>query len=413
MGENNSIEIAYRLKYNTENWKNNIDEWLSLSTNLLWTSLPITTPCKLYIKLKAKHGETQPTKDLIVDSESSPVKIAETMEYINLNPLFNLSVNQVKIVYKQRQESPYIHKALKTGKIEEPPEEAEDVSPLTFHALTTGIHRQGISRKFMVAQHNFTQEIAEKLNLEIPEEKAGRTNPDRHASLAAIASSMLTATLIPPQVYRGALTTTIWRIRPHEAKKLKEESLNLLKTLHKGRGKPVRLQIEQEEKGRQAYHVKIGGEKCQINTLGDKAFGRIFKKLQKILSDLDETLVEGETVTLAIESTEQRGPIDLKAITSKLKTKQTHIKETIIIATPLTLTPTYITLKHSEINTPAKIILSSGTDRERITAAINYILNRIDRRQKLIYIYGGTTLHTAIAAVKLSKENRALLIPKT
>lgn len=403
-----TIELTYALA-----GPEDIDEWIKLSTNLLWTTPHQKRKVRLIASLKTDLQKQDTTKDLIIepqDPREQITRIAETIEYINTNPLFNLNITQIKTVYNPEHESPYIHKALKTGRLTEPPTKAVQVSPLTFHALTTGIHRHGISQKFMIAQHNFTEDLSQHLKLNIQPPTQNNPNTEKHGSLAAIATSMLTATQIPPQVYRGGLTTTIWRIKPEETQHIRRESTKLLKLLHQNTQKQIKLHIEQEN-GRTGYTVQIGKDKCQINTIGNKTFGRILRKLQKILQDIEKATIEGETITLAIESTEQRGPLDLKAIQAKLQAKQTHIKETILITTPLTLLPTYITLKHTQTHNPRKIILSSGTDKKRITNTINHILKKLNPKDKLIYIHGGTTLHTAIATHKLKKEKRTTILP--
>ncbi len=402
-----AVELTYSL---TE--PEDIDEWVKLTTNLLWTTLHQQRTIELLLNLKIDPKTGSITKNITVDlrDRERGARIPETIEYINANPLFSLSVDEVKTTYRQGYESPYIHKALKSGKLTERPAETIHVTPLTFHALTTGIHRFGMSQKFVVAQYNFMQDIAPHLGINIPEEYK-QQDSEKHGSLAALASSMLVATQIPPTVYGGGLTTTIWKVKDCEVDKLREESINLLTLLHLNVNGHIELELERSEGGEPTYTAKIGECRCGITTIGDKTFGRVFAKLVKILQDIEKHVPPGEII-LAIESTEQTSPLDLTAITSKLEEKDVSIRELILVATPLSLLSTYIALKYSkETGGARKIILSSGTDRIRIKETIKYILQRA-RSYPLVYIYGGTTLHSAIATYILSKDERATMIPK-
>ncbi len=432
----------------------------------LASNLQLMESVKIYGILVKGYSDQEAIDDVIVDLITNDPLSKRILEYLNINPLTNLSVDRISILfiegssYRESSEiSPFTHKYVKsTAYISENVINRPDirrihcVSEIALYALTSGVDRFGTTIKYIALQFAFIEDILRTLLKRFKLHNSGEVldkllvlSPykgnnghcsivDKIVSTIAIAAGF-TKTLRAPLATRAAQTTAVWSIRPDEEDKVKLEVNRIFTILYENlpehiscrnslSGELEKLIYVAEVDGRLKLFLSSNSSDTHaysLENLSAKALGRINSVLNtlewlysKVHGENDNTVL-GDIVVF--EWSEQMGPIDIALLLALYSTLNIPLPKTIwIIATPLTLPhavlgKAYIDyIKRSIGNIrKSKILLSSGVDKHVIKSTIEYMLRKKDKDSMITYIAGGSTLHTTIASLMLHRKDTKVI----
>ncbi len=443
-----------------------INDKATIAYTWLASSLQIMDSINIYGVIAKAYSNLKRLDDVLVELIVVNDRLSKgVLEYLNINPLASLSVDRISILFTEGgsnsnkpRTNPFTHKYVKSSAYisksvidDDGLLKLEPVSEVTLYALTSGIDRFGMTAKYLALQFSFIEDILsillERLGLnkdnrildEILKLSPYKCNTsycncvDKIASLIALAIGFA-KTLRAPLAAEAAQTTAIWAIEPDEVNIIENEIFNVLSMLYNELPRhvdctncPELVRITKD--GRKLNLCLFGKHNYVAEKLASKALGRISNVMNTIewlyrqqnLKGIEKTVL-GDFIVF--EWSEQMGPVDIALLLALYIASRTQLPKTIwIIATPLTLPHAILGkayldyISRSIGNIRSKIILSSGVDKHVIKSTIEYVLREKKRRRhknsKILYIAGGSTLHTIIASLILQRREDIKIISWT
>jgi len=344
----------------------------------------------------------------VVDSCTGEVSLVlshknyELIRALEANPIFHMNVERFVILKEEEgAASPKGgHIRMKRGEIKSVGcLETVKVTPLAFHAITSGFHRLGFSYRIVALQQSLAREIAGAIGLgnsqirtpvdlfSVPEDQ------EITGSLAAFLSWMMGWSKLNKEARDAELTTSVIEADP-SLEEL-EEGVDMLRRICCG--EKIELKVKIEEKNRKALVLtsKLNFSKI-TNYISKVALGRMNSYIG--LQEEIKSKVEGEEFSLAVDFSEQMGPCDIYLLVSILKSADIAEKcrEIWLIGTPLSY-PTAMyscfylerLIEDLKLGIKPKFALSSEDP-----AVSRTIAERISSgKRKLLYIAAGPTSH--------------------
>jgi hypothetical protein len=362
--------------------------WVFLTTHGMWYHS--AKPGRDDLSIDLRSGRTT----LVISHE-----LYQLIKAIESIPLFHLSVDDLVAVKEGGYFTPQgVHSKIKDGEIRRVScEEILEVTPLTFHAASSGIHRIGFYHRIMAFQQSLSKRIARVLSLRdsIPapyEVFSVKEEQEIRGSLAALLSGIIKWGRIDFDVLKEELTTSV--IEPP-----REEDLRGIRTILRNLGDIVPDVARDNKKdlmlsfGASSVDKYVESSLSYINRV---CLGRL-----KCYDGLAEEFAKeslGE-FDLAIDFSEQMGPLDIYLILLILESAGVlgGCGNLWIIGTPLTYPTAMYSLLYvrrclQRKETSSRLVISSE-DPTFSKVAAERISNGMSRSKKIVYIAAGPTSH--------------------
>jgi len=353
----------------------------------------------------------------VIDAEGGGATIFVNYRYYRLVralqeiPLFHLGVRRVSALKEDSgRMSPWgVHVRVKRGELLPRPEDGSEVSPLAFHAVTSGLHRLGHSYRIQAVQSSLSREIARALVGHEPcarcfHEAYGIEEEEVAGALAALASGIVGWNELDKRSIKEELTTAVIGYRLEEV----HSSRIILKHLANAECPEVRVAVSNG-----TLQLESDGEFGEaVRRLSNRVVGRLraYIRFLKRLRD-----VHGE-FDLVVDFSEQMGPCDFYLLYAILD-RWGSAGCTWVLATPLsypiaTLSSLYATSALADWLGEVKVIITSE-DPEVAAAAAERVASHTDGRRRILYLAAGPTPHVLVFGRRLRRElgDRAVLMP--
>ncbi|MGC9020976.1 MAG: hypothetical protein ACP5KE_07200 [Candidatus Methanodesulfokora sp.] len=376
-------------------FSNSSSAWIFLATHGMWSE-----------KLK---GEVRVTVDAL-SGETTLIFFHEDyglIRAVDANPVFHMSVEKFAVTKKEGKEvSPVgVHIRMKKGEIERVSFRKEiEVTPLTFHAATSGIHRSGISYRIMAFQQALSRKISEailqKSDVKAPYEVF--SVDERHemeGSLISLISGVIKWSKLDAKAVEAELTTSVLEMPSAKALRGCYDLLS-----HLLQGGEVDLSVVEEEKKLSLKSKQASRELLEY--LSKIVLGRL-NVYKRVHEELKEGKPEGE-FSLAIDFSEQMGPCDAYLLLSILSSENLmeDCRGIWLIATPLSYPAVAYTLLYlKRSGAPDSRMAISSED----PALSRRVADRIlEFDGSLIYIAAGPTSHVLSFAREIMRRKEKI-----
>jgi len=369
-----------------------LSTWFFLTTHGMWYQ--DIKPERADISIDLRTGGTT----LVISHEQNFYRLIKAIKSI---PLFHLSVDALVVVREGRDSTPWgVHSKIKDGEIRRVNcRETLKVTPLTFHAASSGIHRIGFYHRIMAFQQSLSKRIARALSLggNIPtpyEIFSVEEKQEIRGSLAALLSGIIKWGRIDIDVLKEELTTSVIEPPKEELRGvmylLRNLDADITPEITWDRGKGLTLSFKAFSGVRDKYvesslnyinRVCLGRLRCYDGLLEE------FEREEKSLGKFD----------LVLDFSEQMGPLDIYLILMMLKSAGILEKcENLwLIGTPLTYPTATYSLLYIRKCLPSEGISSRLVISSEDPAFSRVIAKRVsgDRNKKIIYLAAGPTSH--------------------
>lgn len=359
--------------------------WTFLTTHGMWYQGIKSKKMDLSIDLLT-GGTT-----LLISHEKDDYRLIKAIESI---PLFHLAVDALVTTKEEGEYTSWgIHSKIKNGEIKAVNcRKILEVTPLTFHAATSGIHRVGLYYRIMAFQQSLSRRIAQALSLhgDIPppyEVFSVKEEQEICGSLAALLSGIMKWGRVDIRVIREELTTSV--IEPPN-----EEVLKGVKKLLRNLGEDILPDIiwDRDKGPLLSFNIFSNIKDIQLEK-SLKYINRISLGRLACYDGLAEKFVE-EEFDLAIDFSEQMGSCDVYLFLLILEERGIleKCRKMWLIGTPLTYPAamySLLYLKQIQKLPSSRLVLSSEDP-----AFSKIVAERISSEgEKIIYIAAGPVSH--------------------
>lgn len=407
-------KIGLKLTLNTPSRSNAktgdplIDKLLSIRPDQIWVFL---STHGMWLEEVRDDGEVS----LLIDCFTGFRRLIthhenhELISAILLTPIFDQYVEEVSYTKKVKQveeqliiTSRGVHSKVKKGEIlytDVVCGKWLEVTPLTFHAATSGYHRLGYSIRLGALQSAFSRMLAEYF---FGEESSIRTYSEmfglrQESEIAGALASYLSilirySTDINLEAIQAEMTTSIFRFEKICREKIVKSSRNLLYYISE---ELEDLEID-FERSSDSFLLRLPDKKV------DKDFSRIQVGLNPFgrlnyLKSLKKSAVEWaskDVRMLVLDFSEQMNPSDLYLLSLLIENCSFKLDSTWIICTPLTYPIASVTSAYAtQLPSLGRIRIVMSSEDPLVAKVLAESLSKKIEDGKMLYLAAGPTTH--------------------
>lgn len=372
--------------------------WVFLSTHGMWLEKVEDRDVRLLIDCLTGF------RRLIVS-----YKNYELLSAILSTPIFDMYVEEISYIKKEKEDkkgSPItsigIHGKVKMGEILYTDTICKDwleVTPLTFHAATSGYHRLGYSVRLGALQSALSRLMAEYFFEEVPQVKTYadifglRQESEAMGALVAYLSVLIRYfTDINLEAIQAEMTTSIFRFEKVCREKVVESSRKLLYYISNDLG-----DIEMDfDRGSDVFLLRLQDREA------DEAIRRIQVELNpfgrlgylKVLRERVSSWKDENIKTLVLDFSEQMNPSDIYLLSILFDKSNIKLDSTWIICTPLTYpVASVVSAYATQVPSLGDIRIVMSSEDPPVAKVLAESLSKKIEDGKMLYLASGPTTH--------------------